>query len=206
MIRTGTARERFMTEYDGLLALDRMERAVERVRDRLLRSTAALEAAGVPYAVIGGNAVMAWVEQVDESAVRFTQDVDLVLRREDLDRAREALAKAGFVHRRSAGIEMFLDGPGAKARDAVHVIFAGEKVRPEYVAAVPDVAESVSFKSYRVLALEAVVRMKLTSYRRKDQVHVLDMIGVGLVDATWPARYPPELAARLQHLLDTPDG
>lgn len=195
-----------MTDYDGLFALDRMQRAVEKVRDRLLRSTAALEAAGVPYAVIGGNAVMAWVEQADEAAVRFTQDVDLVLRRDDLERAKVALEKAGFVHRRSAGIEMFLDGPGAKARDAVHVIFSGEKVRPEYVAPVPDVAESVSFKSYRVLSLEAVVRMKLTSNRRKDQVHLLDMLGVGLIDATWPARYPPELAARLQHLIDTPDG
>lgn len=195
-----------MTEYDGLLALDRMERAVEKVRDRLLRSTAALEAAGVPYAVIGGNAVMAWVEQADEAAVRFTQDVDLVLRRDDLERAKAALEKAGFVHRRSAGIEMFLDGPGAKARDAVHVIFSGEKVRPEYVAPVPDVAESVSFKSYRVLSLEAVVRMKLTSNRDKDRMHLLDMLGVGLIDATWPARYPPELAARLQHLIDTPDG
>ena len=195
-----------MTEYDGLLALDRMERAVEKVRDRLLRSTAALEAAGIPYAVIGGNAVMAWVEQVDESAVRFTQDVDLVLRREDLGRATEALARAGFVYRHSSGMDMFLDGPGAKARDAVHVIFSGEKVRPEYVTAVPDAAEHVSFKSYRVLALEALVRMKLTSFRRKDQVHLLDMLGVGLLDATWPARYPPELAARLQHLIDTPDG
>lgn len=195
-----------MTEYDGLLALDRMERAVEKVRDRLLRSTAALEAAGVPYAVIGGNAVMAWVEQADEAAVRFTQDVDLVLRRDDLERAKTALEKAGFVHRRSAGIEMFLDGPGAKARDAVHVIFSGEKVRPEYVAPVPDVAESVSFKSFRVLSLEAIVKMKLTSNRDKDRMHVRDMLGVGLIDATWPARYPPELAARLQHLIDTPDG
>ena len=195
-----------MTDYDGLFALDRMERAVEKVRGRLLRSTAALEAAGVPYAVIGGNAVMAWVEQVDEAAVRFTQDVDLVLRRDDLERAKMALEKAGFVHRRSAGIEMFLDGPGAKARDAVHVIFSGEKVRPEYVAPVPDVAESVSFKSYRVLSLEAVVRMKLTSNRDKDRMHLRDMLGVGLIDATWPARYPPELAVRLQHLIDTPDG
>lgn len=195
-----------MTEYDGLLALDRMERAVEKVRDRLLRSTAALEAAGVPYAVIGGNAVMAWVEQVDESAVRFTQDVDLVIRREDLDRASEALGKAGFVHRRAAGVEMFLDGPGAKARDAVHVIFSGEKVRPEYHAPVPDVSEAESFKSYRVLSLEALVRMKLTSYHRKDQVHLLDMLDVGLIDVSWPARYPAELAARLQHLIDTPEG
>jgi hypothetical protein len=195
-----------MTEYDGLLALDRMERAVEKVRDRLLRSTAALEAAGVPYAVIGGNAVMAWVEQADEAAVRFTQDVDLVLRRDDLERAKVALERAGFLHRRSAGIEMFLDGPGAKARDAVHVIFSGEKVRPDYVAPVPDVADSVSFKSYRVLSLEAVVRMKLTSNRDKDRTHLRDMLGVGLIDTTWPARYPPVLAARLQHLIDTPDG
>ena len=195
-----------MPRFDGILALDRMERAVERVRDRLLRSTAALETAGVPYAVIGGNAVMAWVEQADEAAVRFTQDVDLVLRREDLGRATEALAKAGFLHRHAAGIDMFLDGPGAKARDVVHVIFSGEKVRAEYATAVPDTSESVSFNSFRVLSLEALVRMKLTSYRRKDQVHLLDMLDVGLIDHTWPARYPQELAERLQHLIDTPDG
>ena len=195
-----------MQEPDGMLALERLERAVEKVRDRLLRSTAALEAAGVPYAVIGGNAVMAWVEQTDEAAVRFTQDVDIALRRADLDRARTAMAAAGFVHRHVSGIDMFLDGPGGKARDAVHVVFAGEKVRPEYAASVPDVSESVSFRTYRVLGLEPLVRMKLTSYRRKDQVHLLDMIGIGLIDASWPARFPPELAARLQHLLDTPDG
>jgi hypothetical protein len=79
-------------------------------------------------------------------------------------------------------------------------------VRPEYVAAVPDVSESTSFKAYRVLGLEPLVRMKLTSYRRKDQVHLLDMLEIGLIDATWPARFPPELAARLQQLIDTPDG
>jgi hypothetical protein len=195
-----------MQEPDGMLALERLERAVEKVRDRLLRSTAALEAAGVPYAVIGGNAVMAWVEQTDESAVRFTQDVDIALRREDLDRARQAMAAAGFVHRHASGIDMFLDGPGGKARDAVHVVFAGEKVRPEYAAAVPDVAESVSFRTYRVLGLEPLVRMKLTSYRDKDKTHLRDMIGIGLIDASWPARFPAALSERLQHLLDTPDG
>jgi len=101
---------------------------------------------------------------------------------------------------------MFLDGPGAKARDAVRVIFSGEKVRPEYAAVVPDTDESVSFKSYRVLSLEALVRMKLTSYRDKDKTHLRDMLEIGLIDAAWPACYPPELATRLQHLIDTPDG
>jgi hypothetical protein len=101
---------------------------------------------------------------------------------------------------------MFLDGPSAKARDAVHVLFSREKVRDEDLAEVPDVSESESFKAFHVLNLESLVRMKLVAYRRKDQVHLMDMIGVGLIDETWPARYPPELAERLQHLLDTPEG
>jgi hypothetical protein len=195
-----------MFEYDGILALERMERAVWKVKERLLRATAALDVAQVPYAVIGGNAVGAWIEQVDETAVRATQDVDLAVRRSDLDRVKTALEGSGFVYRHAAGVDMFLDGPEGKFRDAVHVVFCGEKVREEYVASVPDVAETQSFKAYRVLTLEALVRMKLTSYRDKDRTHLRDLIGVGLVDLTWPEKYQSELAERLQYLLDTPDG
>jgi len=190
----------------GDVSWERMIRAVEKVRQRVLRAASALEKAGIPYAVAGGNAVAAWVSRVDESAVRNTQDVDIVLRRDDLKGAKAALAEAGFVYRHSAGVDMFLDGPGAKARDSVHVVFAGEKVRPEYAAPVPDVSESEATTSFRVVALESLVRMKLTSYRRKDQVHLLDLLDVGLIDANWIVRFPPELAARLQHLVDTPDG
>ncbi len=188
------------------LAWERMVTAVEKVRERLRRAAQALEQASIPYAVIGGNAVAAWVGEVDEAAVRNTQDVDILLRRADLDRAKVALAGAGFIHRHAASIDMFLDGPGAKARDAVHVIFAGEKVRPEYARAAPDVDESRATPTFKVLSLDALLRMKLTSNRRKDQMHVLDMIDVGLVDATWPSRLPADLAARLQELLDDPEG
>src|SRR6516225_5378478 len=92
--------------------LERMVRAVEKVRDRLLRAARALEEAKIPYAVIGGNAVAAWVAKVDEAAVRNTQDVDILLRRDDLEPAKAAFAKAGFVFRHVKGIDMFLDGPG----------------------------------------------------------------------------------------------
>ena len=115
------------------LAWERLVTAVEKVRDRLRRTAAALEAAQVPYAIIGGNAVAAWVAEVDEAAVRNTQDVDILLRRADLQRAIVAMAAAGFIYRHAASIDMFLDGPTAKGRDAAHVIFAGEKVRPEYL-------------------------------------------------------------------------
>ena len=121
---------------------ERMSNAIERVRQRLLRAARALEQAKVPYAVAGGNAVAAWVSRMDETAVRNTQDVDIVLRRADLPAARTALEQAGFVHRHVANLDMFLDGPDAKARDAVHIVFAAEKVRPDYAAPAPDVSES----------------------------------------------------------------
>ena len=184
----------------------RMVQAVEDVRDRLLRATAALETGGIPYAVIGGNAVATWVARVDKAAVRNTQDVDILLRRSDLPAAIPVMAKAGFFHRHAAGIDMFLDGPKAKARDAVHVVFAGEKVRPQYLLAAPDVSESEAAPSFRVLNLDALVRMKLTSFRLKDRVHLLDMLEVGLIDSRWCRRLPPQLGARLQELVDNPEG
>jgi hypothetical protein len=105
-----------------------------------------------------------------------------------------------------AGVDLFLDGPDASPRDAVHVVFAGEKVRADYLLPAADVTESETGGAFRVLSLEALVRMKLTSNRDKDRTHIRDLIEVGLIDTTWPERFPPELAARLQHILDTPDG
>ena len=188
------------------MILDRMVRAVERVRERLVRATSALEKAGIPYAVVGGNAVAAWVARVDESAVRNTQDVDIMINRADLEAATTALTRVGFVRRHVRGIDLFLDGPNAKARDAVHVIFAGERVRSEYLFPAPDLAKYEFAGSFRVLALEPLVRMKLTSFRLKDRVHLLDMLETGLIDASWCRRFPPELASRLQQLLDNPDA
>jgi hypothetical protein len=190
----------------GEMSWERMIRAVERVRDRLRRTAAILDQAGVPYAVVGGNAVAAWVSTVDEAAVRNTQDVDIVLRRSDLPAAIAAMEAVGFVYRHSASVDMFLDGPTAKARDAVHVVFAGEKERPEYIEAVPQLDNPYKKDNVSFLPLESLVRMKLTSFRDKDRTHIRDFIDVGLIDTSWSAKLPPELAARLQQLLDTPEG
>lgn len=190
----------------GPISWERMIRAVEKVRKRLDRAVAALENAGIPYAVAGGNAVAAWVSRVDEAAVRNTQDVDILLRRDDLENAKQALAAAGFVFRHVKSVDMFLDGPQATARDAIHVIFAGEKVKADYLLPSPDVTQVDEAGPFHIVDLEPLVRMKLISYRLKDRVHLLDMIGVGLIDASWPGRFDPELAARLQTLLDNPDS
>ncbi len=185
---------------------ERMIEAVEAVRQRALRASAALEQAGIPYAVAGGNAVAAWVARADRAAVRNTQDVDILVRRSDFEAAKRALTGAGFLHRTVLGVECFLDGPEGRPRDAVHLVFAGEKVHPTYVAPSADVEDSVPAEEYRILTLEALLRMKLNSFRRKDQVHILDLIEVGLIDASWLPRLVPEHAARLQQLLDDPEG
>lgn len=183
-----------------------MVNAVEHVRRRLLQSTAALTAAGVPYAVVGGNAVAAWVATVDEAAVRNTQDVDIMIRRADFPLAKAALERAGFLHRRSAGLDLFLDHENASPRSAVHLIYALEMVRDGEPASNPDVSESQPAGPFRLLSLDALVRIKLTAFRDKDRTHLRDLIGVGLVDRSWVDRLSKPLADRLQTILDDPDG
>jgi len=103
--------------------------AVETVPTTLLLATAALEKAGVPYAVAGDNAVAAWVARVDRAAVRTTHNVDILLRRSDFEAAKVALETVGFHHHEVLGVSCFIDGIGGSPRDAVHLLFAGEKVR-----------------------------------------------------------------------------
>jgi len=187
-------------------SFDRIEAGVKKVRRRLLRAAKALDEGGVDYAIAGGNAIAAWVSQVDEAAVRNTRDVDILIRRSDLARVTKTLEDVGFVYRHAASVDMFLDGPDAYVRESIHLIFAGEKVREHEIAPNPDVTEVVLAENYTILSLDALVRIKLTDYRDKDRTHLRDLIDVGLNDQTWVARFPQELGARLQMLIDTPEG
>jgi len=116
------------------------------------------------------------------------------------------LTTAGFIHRHVAGIDIFLDGPEGRPREGVHLIFAGEKVREHELSANPDVLESEDASGFRVLSLPALVRIKLTAFRDHDRTHLRDMIAVGLIDSTWKTTLAPELATRLQAILDDPNG
>jgi Uncharacterised nucleotidyltransferase len=180
--------------------------AAEKVKERLRRATKALDAAGVPYAVVGGNAVAEWVARMDEEAVRNTRDVDLLVRRADFAAARTALEAAGFVYHHLLDVDVFIDGPQGKPSGGVHLLFAGEKVRAEDEQPCPGLDESERAAEFQVAKLEALVRMKLMAWRDKDRTHLRDMIGVGLLNASWPARLPKALGERLQQLLDDPNG
>lgn len=198
-----------MTHIDFTITGDelwgRMNRAVEKIQKRLERTVATLVSADIPFAVIGGHAVRAWVAQADEAAVRTTRDVDIMINRVDLPRAIVAMENAGFVYRVGKGIPMFMDGPNTKARDAVHILFANEKVRQSDVIPTPGLHETEAIDSMRTLNLEALVRMKLNVFRDKDKMHLRDMLDVKLIDAEWLTRLPQELSERLKELIDNPE-
>ncbi len=191
---------------------ERMERGIERVKERLLRAAKALRAAELSYAVVGGNAIAAWVSRVDESAVRNTRDVDILLRREDFEKIRDALEKAGFVYRRVSALgrpgvmDIFLENAGAKVRDAIHVLWAGEKISSDSPEAAPDPGDAEESGGFALIPLEALVRMKLVAFRDKDRVHLRDLLDVGLIDEGCLATLPSLLAERLRILLDSPSG
>lgn len=190
----------------------RMAQGIDDVKRRLERAPSALAKVGVRYAVVGENAVAAWVSRVDASAVRNTRDVDILLRREDMERARVALEGAGFVHSRvaslgkAAAMDVFLDGPDAKVRDEVHILWAGEKAVPDAIEPTPELHETEPADGFELVPLEDLVRMKLTSFRDKDRMHLRDLISVGLVNASWMGRCSGTLAERLQMILDDPEG
>ena len=190
----------------GVVGWERALMAAEKVKERLRRAIRALDGAGVPYAVVGGNAVAEWVARIDDEAVRNTRDVDLLIRRVDFAAARATLEAAGFVYHLLLDVDVFVDGPQGKPSAGVHLLFAGEKVRADDEHPCPELDESERAAEFQVVTLLALVRMKLLSWRYKDRTHLRDLIQVGLIDASWPGRLPPPLADRLQQLLDNPNG
>jgi hypothetical protein len=182
-----------------------MERAVEKVNERLRKTVRILEDAKVPYAVVGGHAVRAWVAQVDEAALRTTRDVNIMVRPSDFPAMKDAMLAAGFHHRNVSDLDMFVEHPEASARDAVHVVLVG-KIERAGDSPNPDIEPLARANDFQTVRLETLVFMKLNANRDKDRVHLRDMISLDLIDRSWPERYPEPLRSRLIEVLNDPDG
>jgi hypothetical protein len=172
----------------------------------LHKITDALTAEHIPHEVIGGLAVLIYVEEANPEQTALTRDVDLLVDRSDLERVKSAVAKQGFHFRHVAGVDMLISGDTGSAANAVHLIFSGEKVRPSYVVPAPPIQPErkiIQGKEVMVIPLADLVRMKLTSFRLKDQVHLKSIDSVGLITDTIEQKLPPELLLRLKHIRET---
>jgi len=138
----------------------------------------------------------------DPAAVRTTKDVDVLLDRASLPRARAAADTAGFDYFEVLGVGMFLDRAAPNPRLGVHLVWSGEKIRPEYENPAPAVDNCPELApGLPVVPLVALAQMKLQSFRDQDRVHLRDLIEVGLVDRSLHPKLPLALAARLHSLL-----
>ena len=176
--------------------------ALEDVTRRLQRICAALETAAVPYALVGGQAVAMWVATRDPAAVRTTKDVDILIRREALPQARAAALSIEVDYFEVMGVGMFLERANPNPRHAVHLVWAGEPVRPNHGFPAPTIDQREPLEpGMQAVSLPGLVLMKLVSNRDQDRVHLRDMIDVGLIDRDLLGEIPPEMAARLDALL-----
>jgi hypothetical protein len=172
----------------------------------LHRITAVLSAEHISHELIGGLAVLVHVEEANPELSMLTRDVDLLVNRMDLERIKVAAAKSGFRLGHAAGRDMLLYGATESGRHAVHLIFSGEKVRQNQVMLNPPIEPDVKQiygEEVMVIALADLIRMKLTSYRLKDQVHVKAMDAAGLITAEIESTLSPELVVRLKHVRET---
>ncbi len=156
----------------------------------------------MPHAIVGGQAVAAWVSTKDPDAVRVTRDVDILLDRNDLPRARAVALSLGMDYFEVQGVGMFLERDNPHPRRGVHLLWAGEKVRPDHetTAATIDQRELLA-PGLWVVGLAELVRMKLQANRDQDRVHLRDMTDVGLIGREILETLPATLAQRLLPLL-----
>jgi hypothetical protein len=186
-------------------SLSRHFQAVNEVEKLLRRITGALDADSVPYCVIGGNAVAAWVSTVDPGATRTTKDVDLLLRESDMEAAKAAAAKVDLDYYEVLDVPMFLPRLNPNPKTGAHIILAGKKVRDGDLLPAPDVHESRRLlDGFNVVDLGALLRMKLLAFRLRDQTHLRDMFELNLITPEMDTMLPEELRKRLEFIRNTP--
>lgn len=172
----------------------------------LQRITTALNEAQIPHEVVGGLAVLIHVEEANPEFATLTRDVDLMVRRADLPRIQHAAVRAGFTFRHVAGVDMLLPAGAASATNAVHLLFSEEKVRPDYPAPTPPiqpVRKRIHGQEVMVVPVPDLLRMKLTSNRDKDRVHVRALDAAGLITPEVESTLPAPLLDRLAHIRST---
>lgn len=171
---------------------------MQQLFERIKRLHTALDSARIEYRVVGGLAVFFQVSMRRPGRGRSTEDVDIAIDRKQLRRIAEAAKKFGFRYRHVAGVDMLVDADTPRASTAVHMVFINEKVRAEYLEAVPGFSEPVRTEEGILLAPVAdLVKMKLTSFRMKDQLHLKDLDSARLITPEVEASLSETLLARL---------
>ncbi len=173
------------------------ENRVNQLFDLAERIERAFSSAGIEYRIVGGLAAYLYIEEVEPDAGRLTKDIDIAVRRQDLEKIANAVEPFGLTLRHTAGIDMLVQAEEPSARRAVHLVFAGEKVRPGYVEPAPELGSAYRVRGVAFNSIPDLVRMNLTSFRARDEAHLKDLDEARLITPEIEGSLPPALLERL---------
>ena len=173
------------------------EKRVEQLFDLAKRVEEAFSTAGLEYRVVGGLAAYLYVEEVEPDAGRLTKDIDITVRRDDIEKIAKAVEPYGLQYRDVAGADLLVQAGEPTVRRAVHLLFAGEKVRQDYAEPTPELGPYRSIQGIRLIPVADLIHMKLTSFRAKDEAHLKDLDEAGLITPEIEAGLSASLRERL---------
>ena len=201
---SGAPRSSYTLLMSGVLTNTFFDMIEQQLLDLLNRVSAVLQSAGIPHRVVGGLAVYLHVSHAEQDAGRLTKDVDIAIRRADLERIAAVAAEHGFQYRHAAGVDMLLDRtePRFPAGGALRLCLREGAARVRGTCAGPRQGPVVLGGAW-LMPVEELLRMKLTSFRLKDRVHVKDMDEVHLITPEMEASLHPLLRERLAHIRAT---
>jgi len=158
-----------------------------RVQESLHRITQRLDALKIPYAVVGGMALFS------HGYRRFTEDVDLLVRSEDLKTIHDALRGRGYMPPFERSKQLRDTESKVRIEFLTTGAFPGDG-QPKPVA-FPDPRDAAEEREgLKVLRLDRLIELKLASgmsapHRMRDLVDVQELIRA--------AQLPRELATQL---------
>jgi len=176
---------------------------VEQLFEKMRRITSALNSAGIQYRVVGGIGIFLQISPASPEKARMTDDIDLAVHRADLERIRKVAERVGFHYRHAAGVDMLVDEAESRPRSEIHFVFALEKVRAGDLEPIPFSDGNQTEDGILIASVPDLLRMKLTSFRLKDKVHIQDMDGAGLITPEIEQSLTKALRERLQEVRET---
>ena len=154
------------------------------VPDTLRRLAETLRSAGIPHIFMGATAVYAYGYE------RTTRDVDICMRREDLERFRRDLV--GRVYEAVPGrSRRFVD---TATGVTVDVLIAGEiagNTRKQREVLFPDPSEAIQVDDLPLVSLPRLIELKLVTWRLKDWADVIELIRERCLDESFGDQFNP---------------
>jgi hypothetical protein len=170
------------------------------VHQTLRRISQRLTQLGIPYAVVGGMAMFA------HGFRRFTEDVDILVTRESMDRILAELEGLGYVQPPGTSTKLRDAANGVRIEFLIAGGFPGDG-KPKAVSFPDPDRVAIEIDDVRYVGLHTLLELKLASgmsapHRMKDLADVQELIKVLSLPRTVAGELNPEVTPKFLELWD----